>query len=121
MDVSLGGLPLHVLVAIQDNLRGKRWMATDLDCDVSPLAVQDMEGEVIDIRVRLFSLDVPAVENFKDRRLRSPDKDQKQAFLNVCLREVLASDLMLVFSRAAAPNGNPVGHCPAAESAMKAS
>jgi hypothetical protein len=76
-------------MAVQDDLRGKGWVSADLDRDVSPLAVQNMEGEMVDIGVRLLAPDMSVVKDFEDRCLRSTYKDQKQAFLNVRCPQVL--------------------------------
>jgi hypothetical protein len=78
-----------------------------------------MEGEVVDIGVRLLAPDMSVVKDFEDRCLRSTYEDQKQAFLNVRCPQVLISYLMLMFSLSASPDGNPVRISPAAKVAME--
>lgn len=75
---------------------------------------------MVDIRIRLLALNVPAVQDLKDWCLGLSDENQEQAFLNRGFGQVVVRDLMLVFSAPATPNGNPVCVSPRAELPLKA-
>src|ERR1041384_395582 len=59
----------HVLVAIQDHLRGEWRMSADLHGDVAPLRVEDMKRIVVHIWHRLLAFDVMVGADIPDRRL----------------------------------------------------
>src|SRR6516164_1344648 len=44
-----------IFVAVQDHLGGERWMPANLDRQMAPVGVKDMERMVVDVRHRLFT------------------------------------------------------------------
>src|ERR1700694_3399576 len=55
-DAGLARLASHVLMTIQHHLGGERRMAADLDGDVAPVGIEDMERVMIDVGHRFLSL-----------------------------------------------------------------
>ena len=69
-------------------------MPTDLDRQMAPVVVEDMEGIVIDIGYRP-SLDVMFCADVPHRRLSPPDEHQKEAVGDRCFAEILFGKLVL--------------------------
>ena len=57
-------------------------MTADLDRDVPPLGIEQVEGKVVDIRIWLLAADVPAWEDIPDGSLCSAFQDEEQSFLH---------------------------------------
>ena len=63
-------------------------MPADLDRQMAPVGVEDVEGIVVDIRHRLFTLDVVLGVHIPHRRLGSSNQHQKQALGDRRLGEI---------------------------------
>jgi hypothetical protein len=72
-------------------------MTADLDCDVSPVAVQNMEGEVVDVRVRLLSTD-ESVLDVPDRCLGPAFNDEEESFLNLRSLSIFLGNVVLLLA-----------------------
>src|SRR5262249_28477053 len=82
----LARLAGHVFVAVQHHLGGKGRVAADLDRQVAPVPVEDVERVVVDKGDRLLSLDVVIGADIPYRRAGASDQDQNTP----CVMFVLA-------------------------------
>src|SRR5271169_5868065 len=56
LQACLGG---YILVAVENDLRAKRWVAAHLDYHMAPLGIPDVERVVIHKRQRFLALNIP--------------------------------------------------------------
>ena len=104
----LGG---DVLVAVQDDLRPERWMPGQLDGQVAPLGVHDVEGVVVDEGLLLRQIPDRPVRrplHVPDRSDRACHQNQEDAPHARVLAQVLLGKLMLALSGLAVDHRNPV-------------
>ena len=100
---------------IQDYLGGKGRMPTDLDGDVPPLGIEDMEGVVIYVRQGLLPLQVMLTANVPHRRRRAAHENQKQALSDSRPCQVFLRKLVLALSNRTIHNRNALGLGPRAK------
>src|SRR5689334_3146752 len=74
-ETRLARLAGDVLMAVQHHLSGERRMPADLDGQMAPVGVEDVERIVVDVRHRLFSFDVVLCIHIPYRRLGSTNQD----------------------------------------------
>lgn len=79
-------------------------MPADLDGDMTPVTVENLERVVV--HVRLLLLQVIIRPDVPHRRLRPPDQDQKQALGNRCLGQIVTGQVMLAFPRCTVDDRN---------------
>ena len=87
----------NVLMSVQHHLGGEGRMPADLDGDVSPVGIEDMEGVMIDVGHRLFPFDVMIGADIPHRRLRAAHQNEKQPSSDLRLRQVFFREIMLAF------------------------
>ena len=85
-------------MAVQDHLGGERRMSADLDGEMAPVWIEDMERVVIDIGQRLSSLDVAFRADIPHRRRRTTDQNHKQAVCDGRLGQVFFRNVVLALS-----------------------
>ena len=95
-------------MTVQDHLGVERRMAPDLDSDVAPFRIEDMERVVVHIRHRLLSFDVVSRADIPHRRLRPTDQNQKQALGDRRLGEIFFGKLMLALPCRTVDHGDAV-------------
>ena len=88
-------------MAVQNDLGGKRRVPAQLERNVAPLSVQDVERIVIHVGRRRFPGDSAIRVDVPHWRRRAAHQDQEQAFLNGGGLEVLLADLVLLITSAA--------------------
>src|SRR5271163_4702359 len=92
-DARLASLTGHVFMTVQDHLGGEWWMPADLDGDMPPVTVENMKRVVVDIG--FLPLKVIIRPDVPHRRLGATDQDQKQAFGDRRLGQIVIGHVML--------------------------
>src|SRR5271169_6143397 len=115
-DACLARLTGDVFMAVQDHLRGERWMPADLDGDMPPVTVENMERIVV--HIGLLPLKVIVRLYVPYRCLGPTNQNQEQTFGDRCLGQVLIGHVMLALPRGAVDDWNVVrfgiaAHAPA--------
>jgi len=109
-----------VLVAVQHHLGRERRMPADLDGQMAPVGVEDVERIVVDVGHRLFSLDVVLCADIPHRRLGSTNQDQKQAPLDRRFGQVFFGKVVLALACGTVDHRNAVSLGVAANPATEA-
>jgi putative transposase len=109
-----------IFVAVQDNLGGERRMPADLDRQMAPIAVEDVERIVVDIRHRLFSFDVMLGAHIPHRRLGATNQDQEQALGDGRLGQIFLGQIVLALPCGTVDHRNAVGRGVAADAPAEA-
>jgi len=97
-DTRLARLAGHVFVAVQHHLGWKRRVAADLDRQVAPVPVEDVERIVVHKGDRLLSLDVMIGADVPHRRAGATDQYQKQPVCDVRLGQIFFGKVVLALS-----------------------
>ncbi len=108
-DTGFAGLAGDVLMTIQDHLHGEGRMSADLDGEMAPVSIEDMERVVIDIGHRHLSLDVVIRADIPHRRLRATDQNHKQAVSDRRLGQIFFRNVVLALPSRTVDHGNVVG------------
>ena len=72
-------------------------MPANLDRDVAPVGIEDMERVVVDVGHRLLALDVMIHADIPHRRLRAAHQNQRQPSGDLRLRQIFFRDIVLAF------------------------
>src|ERR1700757_2585163 len=108
-EARLARLASDVFVTVQYHLGGEWRMPADLDGQMAPVGVEDVERIVVDIGHRLFSFDVVLYVDIPHRRLGSANQDQKQALGDRRLGQIFFGKLVLPLPSETVDYGNVVG------------
>jgi hypothetical protein len=107
----------HVFVAVQNDLRSERRMATHLDRQMPPVRIEDMKRIMIDVRPGLFGHEL--AEFTCAGHLRFPNKgrglrnqDQEQSGFGLMSGDMLFRHFVLLFAGRAVDNRDLVLLCP---------
>ena len=83
-------------------------MSADLDGEMAPVSIEDMERVVIDVGHRLLSLDVVMRADIPHRRLRATDQNHEQAVRDRRLGQVFFRNVVLALPSRTVDHGNVV-------------
>src|SRR5689334_10927315 len=67
----------YVLVPVQDHLHGEGRMPADLDGDMAPLGIEDMEGVVVHVGHGVFAFEMMGPGDLPNRGLGATHQDEK--------------------------------------------
>src|SRR5215469_3928980 len=84
-------------------------MSTDLDGDMAPLAIQDVNRVVVHVGHWLFVLQVMISPNLIHGGAGAADQDEKHPLGDLGLGQVLSGKVMLALPDPAVDDGNTVG------------
>jgi hypothetical protein len=105
----LARLAGDVLMAVQHHLGGERRMPADLDCQMAPVGIKDVERIVVDVRHRLFAFDVVLAGHIPHRRRGAANQDQKQALGDRRLGQIFFCQIVFALPGGTVDHRNGVG------------
>src|SRR5215831_7720353 len=105
-DAGFACLAGDIFMAVQDHLGRERRMAADLDRQMAPLPVNDVERVVVDVWDWFLSFDVMVGADIPHRRFCATDQHEKQAVRDLGVGEILFGQLVLTLSCRTVDYGN---------------
>src|ERR1700722_2197603 len=118
-DAGFARLASHVLMPVQHHLGGEGRMPADLDSDVAPLGIENMERVMIDVRHRLLPLDVMIGADIPHRRLCAAHQNEKQPSGDLRLCQIFFGNVVLPLPNGTIHNWDTVGLGIAADAAAE--